>query len=36
MQLKKKWGTLQKVLSSRSRLEKIVNDILMDMEVQCR
>jgi type I restriction enzyme R subunit len=34
MQLKKKWGTLQKVLSSRSRLEKIVNDILMDMEVK--
>jgi len=34
MQLKKKWGTLQKVLSSRSRLEKIVNDILMDMEIK--
>jgi type I restriction enzyme R subunit len=36
MQLKKKWGTLQKVLSSRSRLEKIVNDILMDMELKPR
>jgi type I restriction enzyme R subunit len=29
-QLKKRWGTLQKVLSSKSRLEKIVSDILMD------
>jgi type I restriction enzyme R subunit len=36
MQLKKKWGTLQKVLSSKSRLEKIVNDILMDMELKPR
>lgn len=34
MQLKQKWGTLQKVLSSKSRLEKIVNDILMDMELK--
>ncbi len=30
-QLKQRWGTLQKVLSSRSRLEMIVADILMDM-----
>jgi type I restriction enzyme, R subunit len=30
-QLKQKWGTMQKVLSSRSRLEMIVADILMDM-----
>lgn len=30
--LKKRWGTLQKVLSSRSRLDKIVNDIILDME----
>jgi type I restriction enzyme R subunit len=36
LQIKKKWGTLQKVLSSRSRLEKIVNDILMDMELKPR
>ncbi|OQB91701.1 MAG: Type-1 restriction enzyme R protein [Verrucomicrobia bacterium ADurb.Bin118] len=31
-QLKQRWGTMQKVLSSRSRLENIVADILMDME----
>ena len=31
LQLKKKWGTLQKIFSSKSRLEKIVADILMDM-----
>lgn len=31
MQLKQKWGTMQKVLSSKSRLEQIVSDILMDM-----
>ena len=30
-QLKQRWGTLRKVLSSRSRLEMIVADILMDM-----
>ncbi|MEL7146920.1 MAG: HsdR family type I site-specific deoxyribonuclease, partial [Bacteroidota bacterium] len=30
MELKKKWGTMQKVLSSRSRMEKIVNDIVID------
>lgn len=30
-QLKKRWGTLQKVLSSKSRLEMIVADIMMDM-----
>jgi type I restriction enzyme R subunit len=34
MQLKQKWGTMQKVLSSKSRLEQIVNDILMDMEIK--
>jgi type I restriction enzyme R subunit len=32
--LKQKWGTMQKVLSSKSRLEQIVNDILMDMETK--
>ena len=35
-QLKKKWGSMQKVLSSKSRLEKIVADILMDMETKDR
>jgi type I restriction enzyme R subunit len=35
-QLKKRWGTMQKVLSSQSRLEKIVADILLDMETKPR
>ncbi len=35
-QLKQKWGTMQKVLSSQSRLEKIVADILLDMEIKDR
>ncbi|KUJ77744.1 type I restriction endonuclease subunit R [Ruegeria profundi] len=35
-QLKLKWGTLQKVLSSQGRLEQIVDDILMDMETKPR
>lgn len=35
-ELKKKWGTMQKVLSSKSRMEKIVNDILMDFTVKPR
>ncbi len=35
-QLKQRWGTLQKVLSSQSRLEKIAADILMDMETRDR
>lgn len=34
--LKQKWGTLQKVLSSKSRLQQIVNDILLDMETKPR
>lgn len=34
--LKQKWGTMQKVLSSKSRLEKIVSDILIDMETKTR
>ena len=34
MQLKQRWGTMQKVLSSKSRLEQIVSDILMDMEIK--
>lgn len=35
-QLKLKWGTLKKVLSSQDRLEQIVNDVLMDMETKPR
>jgi len=35
-QLKLRWGTMQKVLSSQSRLEKIVGDIMMDMETRDR
>lgn len=31
-ELKQKWGTLKKVFSSKSRLEKIVIDMMMDME----
>lgn len=31
-QLKARWGTLQKVLSSHARLQQIVGDILLDME----
>jgi type I restriction enzyme, R subunit len=35
-QLKQRWGTMQRVLSSQSRLEKIVADILLDMETRDR
>jgi len=35
-QLKKRWGTMQKVLSSKSRLENIVQDIFFDMETRPR
>jgi type I restriction enzyme R subunit len=35
-ELKKKWGTMQRVLSSRSRLEKIVSDIVFDFNVKPR
>ena len=35
-QLKQRWGTMQKVLSCQSRLEKIVADILIDMETRDR
>ncbi len=31
-ELKQRWGTIKKVFSSKSRLEKIVMDILLDME----
>lgn len=36
VKLKQKWGTLQNVLSSKSRLEKIVSDILLDMATKDR
>lgn len=36
VQLKQKWGTMQKILSSQSRLEQIVNDILLDMDTRPR
>jgi len=34
--LKSHWGNLQKVFSSRSRLEKIANDIIFDFETKAR
>ena len=34
--LKKKWGTMKRVLSSQSRLEKIVADIQLDMATKDR
>lgn len=36
MELKKRWGTMQKVLSSRSRIEKIVTDIIFDFSTKSR
>lgn len=35
-QLKQKWGTMQKVLGSKSRLEKIVFDIVKDFKIKPR
>src|ERR1700682_2817433 len=35
-ELKRRWGTMKKVLSCQDRLEKIVADILMDMETRDR
>lgn len=35
-ELKKKWGTLQQVLSARSRLDQIVADIVLDMSTRPR
>ncbi|MDQ3005751.1 MAG: HsdR family type I site-specific deoxyribonuclease, partial [Chloroflexota bacterium] len=35
-QLKQRWGTMQAVLSSQDRLEKIVVDVLFDMETRDR
>lgn len=34
--LKQRWGTMQKVLSSQDRLNRIVDDILMDFELRER
>lgn len=36
IELKKKWGTIQKVLGSKSRLNKIVNDIIHDFDLKPR
>lgn len=35
-ELKKKWGTMQKILSSRSRTERVVNDIILDFNTKPR
>ena len=35
-QLKQRWGTMRRVLSARDRLDKIVADILFDMETRDR
>ena len=35
-QLRQRWGTMRKVTSSRERIDKIVDDILMDMETRDR
>lgn len=35
-ELKNQWGTMQKVLSSRSRMEKVVGDIVFDFSVKPR
>ena len=35
-QLQRKWATMQKVLSSQSRLNRIVADIMLDMETRPR
>ena len=35
-QIKQRWGTMQKMLSARSRLETIVADIMMDMATRDR
>ena len=35
-ELKKKWGTMQNVLSSRSRMDRVVSDIVFDFSVKPR
>jgi type I restriction enzyme R subunit len=34
--LREQWGTMQKVLSSRSRMERVVEDIILDFSVKPR
>lgn len=36
LELKNKWGTMQKVLSSRSRMDRVVSDIIFDFSVKRR
>ncbi len=36
IELKKRWGKMKRVLSSKSRLEKIVADIVLDMDTKDR
>ena len=36
VELKRKWGTMQRVLSAKSRLDRIVSDIMLDMETKPR
>jgi type I restriction enzyme R subunit len=35
-ELKRQWGTMQRVLSSKSRIERVVSDIVFDFSVQPR
>jgi type I restriction enzyme, R subunit len=35
-ELKKKWGTMQKVLSSRARMDRVVSNIIFDFNVKPR
>jgi len=35
-ELKKQWGTMQNVLSSRSRMERVISDIIFDFSVKPR
>lgn len=35
-ELKKKWGTMQKVLSSKSRMDRVVSDIVFDFSTKPR
>jgi len=35
-ELKKQWGTMQRVLSSRSRMDRVVSDIVFDFSVKPR
>ena len=35
-ELKKKWGTMKRVLSSQSRMNKVINDIILDFNTRPR